>query len=493
MKVWSIDTKRNYKLKVISLVLFFFVLSLQARVKLPNVLSDNMVLQQQTQVKLWGEALANKKVKIYTSWNQKNYVTKADATGNWEVKVVTPKAGGPYTIKISDGETLVLKNILIGEVWFCSGQSNMEMPVQGFVRQPVKGGNDAIAKAQPSIPIRIFSTDTKAGKPIKQFAKQPQKNCDGQWEENYGDGVANCSATAYFFAKYLQEVLQVPVGIIISSWGASNVEAWMSREALQPFSTIDTAILTNNETISKPNQTPTVLFNAKIAPLLSYTIKGFLWYQGESNCINAEAYQSLMPAFVSDLRNKWNIGAFPFYFVQIAPYNYGKPNGFWSAKMREVQEKIWKLIPNSGMVTTLDVGSPFFIHPPDKQMVGERLALWALGATYERKGFAYKPPVFEKMEIKEDKVYIDFQNAERGIYPMATELYGFEIAGADQVFYSAKAIIDISSPRLAVWSDKVTQPVAVRYAFKNFEQASIFGVSGIPVAPFRTDTWSLKE
>jgi len=398
-------------------------------------------------------------------------------------------AGGPYEISFSDGETLTLKNILIGEVWFCSGQSNMEMPMSGFDRQPTQGTNDIIAKAKVSTPIRIYNTDSKDGRWVRQFSKTPQEDCKGEWLENSPSNVSHTSAAAYFFAKYIQEVLEVPVGIIVSSLGGSKVEAWMSREAITPFKSIDLSILDNDEPIKNITATPCVLYNGKIAPFTNYTIKGFLWYQGESNRDNADLYKSLMPAFVKDLRSKWNIGEFPFYFVEIAPFNYEGADGTSAARMREVQQQNMKDIPNSGMVTTLDIGHPVFIHPMDKETVGNRLALWALSQTYGRKGFGYATPIYKSMEISGNKIYINVDNAQRGLCPMWTPLEGFEIAGEDKVFYPAYAEIETKTTRLAVSCDKVPNPVAVRYAYKNYTKASVFNIYGIPVAPFRTDNW----
>lgn len=284
----------------------------EAKVQLPSVLSSNMVLQQQANVKLWGKAKENSSVTIKTSWDNRTYKTTADKQGKWLLNVSTPTAGGPYEITFSDGEALTLKNILIGEVWFCSGQSNMEMPMSGFDRQPTQGTNDIIAKAKASTPIRIYNTDSKDGRWVRQYSKTPQEDCKGEWLENTPVNVSHTSAAAYFFARYIQEVLEVPVGIIVSSLGGSKVEAWMSREAISPFKSIDLAILDNDEPVKNITATPCVLYNGKIAPFTNFTIKGFLWYQGESNRDNADLYQSLMPAFVKDLRSKWNIGEFPF-------------------------------------------------------------------------------------------------------------------------------------------------------------------------------------
>ena len=472
------------------ITLFLFVsFGLRAKVKLPSVLASNMVLQQQSEVKLWGSTNANTKVKISTSWDKKLYSTVSDDKGNWLQKVKTPAAGGPYEIIFNDGEKTILSNVLIGEVWFCSGQSNMEMPMQGFDRQPTKGGNDVIVKAKVSTPIRIFNTDVVDGKRIRQVSKQPQSDCKGSWGVNNPENVAVTSAAAYYFASYIQEVLDVPVGIIVSSLGGSSVQAWISRETISSFKDVNLTILDNNEEIKNPQGTPCCLYNAKVAPLLNYTIKGYLWYQGESNRTSPDLYAKLMPAFVKDMRTRWDVGEFPFYYVQIAPYKYDHPDSTSSARLREVQAQNMTDIPNSGMVSTMDIGSLNFIHPVDKETVGKRLAWWALGKTYGIKGIDYATPIYKSMERKENKIYINFLNGERGITPMWTDLKGFEVAGADKVFYPAKAEIDTKTTRLAVWCDKVPEPVAVRYAYKNYAEASIFGISGIPVPSFRTDNW----
>lgn len=480
---------KNTLFQVLVLATFFGVSQINAAVKLPSILANNMVLQQKTEVKLWGWSKPNTKIKISTSWDKKTYTTVADGKGNWLQKVNTPSAGGPYDISFNDGEKTTLSNILIGEVWFCSGQSNMEMPMQGFDRQPTCGGNELIVKAKSSTPIRIFNSDNVGGKRVRQVSKLIQTDVQGAWVLNESESVANVSATAYYFARYLQEVLDVPVGIVVSSLGGSAVQAWMSRESLVPFKEVDLSILDTADEITKPQSTPCGLYNAKLAPFFNFKIKGMLWYQGESNRINPVLYSKLMPAFVSDIRSKWDSGEFPFYYVQIAPYKYDHPDSISAARLHEVQLNHLTQIPNVGMVTTLDIGNIDFIHPANKEKVGERLALWALAKTYDRKGFDYAPPTYKSMEVKDNKAIVSFNNVNRGITPIWTNLKGFEIAGADKVFYPASAEVDTKTNQIVVWSDKVVVPVSVRYAFKNFVEASIFNVSGIPAAPFRTDNW----
>ncbi len=461
-----------------------------AKVKLPHVLASNMVLQQDSNVKLWGKAKPNAKLSIKTSWDNKTYKTTVANDSTWLVTVKTPKADNkPYQIVFNDGEKTQLDNILIGEVWFCSGQSNMEMPMRGFDRQPLRGTNAIIAKQKPTTPIRMFITDSKKGSWFRQFSKTPQADCYGEWLDNRPENVSVTSATAYFFAQYLQDVLDVPVGLIVSTLGGAKVEPWMSREAISQFKDIKLDILNNDK---KPNiwQDPCVLYNAKIAPFLNYNIKGFLWYQGESNRNNADQYRYLMEAFVKDLRGKWGLGELPFYFVQIAPYRYGNPDATDAAKLREIQALNAKEIPNSGMVCTLDIGAPNFIHPVDKETVGTRLALLALGQTYGRKGFGYLTPTYKSMEKKDGKIYINMDNAPYGgVCPMWTSLKGFEIAGEDKVFHPAFAEVEEKTCRLAVSSKDVPNPVAVRYCYHNYAEASVFNLYGLPLAPFRTDNW----
>ena len=462
----------------------------QAKVTLPALFADGMVLQQQSQVAIWGTTdQRGKSVEVKTSWNNRSYRTQADADGRWQVEVETIAYGGPHTIVISDGEPLVLDNVLLGEVWFCSGQSNMEMPMRGFDRQPLEGTNDLIARAKPSTPIRMFLTDMKEGQWFRQFSKTPQSDCWGEWLEHTPENVAQTSATAYYFARYVQEVLEVPVGIIVSTLGGSKIECWMSREALSAFPQIDLGHLEEEGTIKNIHADACVLYNSKIAPFLKYAIRGFLWYQGESNRDNADLYRELALAFVKDLRAKWGRGDFPFYFVEIAPFDYEGADGTSAARMREVQAQNWRDIPNSGMATTLDVGHPRFIHPTDRATVGQRLAWWALAQTYGRKGFGYAPPRYQSMEVAEGKIYINVENAKRGLCPMWTSLEGFEIAGEDKVFHPAFAEIETKSCRLAVSSDKVPHPVAVRYAYRNTPKASVFNIHGLPLIPFRTDDW----
>lgn len=470
-------------------------LSASAKVTLPSVLADNMVLQQQTDVTLWGHATAGKRVVVTPSWSKQKTTTTADKDGKWELKVKTPEAGGPYDITFSDGETTKLNSVLIGEVWFCSGQSNMEMPVRGFDRQPMKGCTDLIAKAKPKIPIRIFCTDSKDGQWVRQYSDTPQEDIKGEWMINNSEGVASCSAIAYYFATYLQDVLDVPVGVVVSTLGGSRIEPWMSYEALKAFPKVKLPKdLGRQLKEGDIRNIGTALYNAKVAPLTKFAVRGFLWYQGEANVNQYKDYEPLMEAMVKNWRAKWGRGDLPFYMVQIAPYNYSNDaNKREGAFLREAQAKAAVSLPNAGIVPTVDVGWPVFIHPVDKKTVGDRLALMALGKTYGHKGFYCEAPSYKSMEIKDHKIYINMNNCGNGACPMWTSLKGFEIAGADHVFYPAFAEVETATCRLAVSSVKVPDPVAVRYCFHNFEEGNVYNIGGWPLMPFRTDNWDTLD
>ena len=362
----------------------------------------------------------------------------------------------------------------------------MEMPVQGFDRQPVNNIQDILIKAKKEVPIRFCNIP-------RITAKTPQSDCETRWEEHTPEGVARASATAYFFAKYLNEVLDVPIGLIISNWGGSKVEPWMSIEALTPFKDeVDISHLTNDKPVGPKQVLPGVLYNAMISPVINYTIKGMIWYQGESNRGQEELYGRLMPAFVKDLRQKWGLGDFPFYYVQIAPFQYDGVDKTSSAKLREVQLRNMNEIPNSGMAVTLDIGEKTKIHPAEKEKVGNRLAYWALAKTYNKNNFGYSGPIYKSIEIKGNKIYVNFSNAPKGVAPLETELPDFEIAGEDKIFYPAKAVIEAKSGRLGVSSPQVHNPVAVRYAYKNFVVGSLFDVYGLPASSFRSENWEIK-
>lgn len=456
--------------------------SVYSQVRLPAIISSNMVLQRNSTVLLWGWANTNEKISIKTSWLKDQVKLEANQEGNWRIGLKTTNSKAPQTIKIiSKTSDITLKNILFGEVWLCSGQSNMTQPVKGFIGQPTFGSIEAVAKSNnPN--LRLFTVDRIGSKtPLKDAEKYIG------WQQATPESVTDFSAIGYFFGQQLQEILEVPVGIIHSSWGGSLIEAWMSKEALSPYQNIniETADLT------KSNRVQTALFNAMIHPLIPYTIKGVLWYQGEGNSSKSQDYKKLFPSMVKDWRNLWGIGDFPFYYVQIAPFMYANKSPLSTsgntAFMREAQLQCLDLIPNSGIAITMDIGDKYSIHPPKKKEVADRLLFNALHQSYGYKTVDFAGPIFDSLRLKDSGIILKFKNAETGLYS-PEELSGFEIAGDDRMFYPAAAKI-LNFTDVFVRSDKVTNPLAVRYAWRNWVVGNLYDTNLLPASSFRTDDW----
>ncbi|AOW08281.1 sialate O-acetylesterase [Flavobacterium gilvum] len=476
---------RNFRNVFIALFVVLVSFQTNAKIKLPALFTDNMMLQQKSNAPIWGWAEKNSNVTVKTSWDAKIYKVKADASGKWRTELKTPSFGGPFMIEVVEGtEKVIIKNILIGEVWLCSGQSNMEMPLKGFPGQPVRNGNEIIVKSTNKN-IRLITIP-------RATVLEPLGNFEGKWEEASPKSTANFSATAWYFGSLLQEVLQVPVGLIHVAYGGSSMEAWMNREMLKDFTSAK--IPTTKEDLAKdPNRVPTTLFNGMLSPVIGYGIKGCIWYQGESNYERASEYTALMKKMVSSWRTLWKQGDFPFYYCQIAPFNYKQfhlndyVEKYNSAYIREAQLKATKEIPNSGMAVLMDIGEENNIHPMDKEKGGNRLAFQALAKTYGMEGFEFESPKYKSMEIKDNSVTVSFDEVPNGITAYAKEVTGFEIAGEDKVFYPAKA--EVRRKSVVLTSDKVAKPVAVRYLWKDFAKAELFSTGGLPVSSFRTDEW----
>lgn len=448
------------------------VVNIKASVILPPVFADHMVLQQKSNVSLWGEADNKTTVIVNTSWNNEEYTTKSDAEGKWRIKVKTPEAGDPYSISISDGETITINDILIGEVWFCSGQSNMEETMKGYYNQYIKGGNDAIAESRNSN-IRLFTIE-------RNRQLKPQHSFKGQWKECNPENVGDFSAVAYFFGRRLQKLLGVPIGLISSSWGGQ----WMSKESLSKFNWAD--IPDGND--GKKHSFNTFLYNGMINPLLGYNIKGVIWYQGEANAKHPKEYEQLLSEMISSWREAWGIGDFPFYLFQIAPYDYKKINSAW---LRDAQRKVALKTKNTGMVSLMDIGEEHNIHPVKKRVVGERMALMAMVKSYGLKGVECSGPVLKDMTVEGDVVKLTFDHAEHGFTTYGKELVHFTIAGENKHFYPAKA--QRTRGNIMLWSPFVKKPVAVRYAFDDFVVGELFNTEGLPASSFRTDDWEIEE
>ena len=387
------------------LLLLFSILNvatLKAKVEIASIFNDNMVLQQQMDVNIWGTASPNKKVTIQPTWTSTVFSTTSDKNGKWKTKISTPEAGGPYHIKISDGEEKVLSNILIGEVWLCSGQSNMEMPIKGFKNQRVDGSLKAIVTSADT-QIRLCQ--------IKRIASDaPQESCESEWKTCGPESVANFSATGYFYAKMLRQVLGVPIGIIEADWGGSAIEAWMSNESLQ---SITQQLKTSKNIRKKPQiqHLPNKLFNGMIHPIIGYGIKGVIWWHGANNSRQYYNYELLFRTMVNDWRNRWGIGDFSFNLAQLAPYPFNNVMGY----MREAQVNCARNTPNCDIAILLDISDSTFMHGPIKEVVGERFAYIALAQTYGMKGFEYTGPIYKSMEIKKDKIRIFFDHATEGL------------------------------------------------------------------------------
>jgi len=470
--------KRNLSI-ITFLILFIISTGLKAEVKLPTIFGDNMVLQQQTDAAIWGTATANKTVKVTTSWNKKSYSTKADSDGNWKLEVKTPSAGGPFSIVISDGKTLKLNNVLIGEVWVCSGQSNMQMIMNGYQNQPILGSNEAIATSTNKS-IRLITIE-------RDKSLETKEDFSGNWLECKPGNVGNFSATAYYFGRLIQEALDVPVGLICSAWGGTRIEPWISEAGIKNFDWVN--LPDKNMIDDYSQQTPTVLFNAMISPMVGYAIKGGLWYQGESNRNEPSEYEKLMPGLIENWRSEWGIGDFPFYYCQIAPYDYGT-SGLNSAFLREAQFKASTSVENIGMACLMDVGEKNNIHPADKKAAGERLAYLALAKTYNLNGFEYSGPVLKDMTVEGSIVKLTFDHAKHGLTTFGKELVNFKIAGENKRFVSATAFI--TREGITLFSPAVAKPVAVRYAFDDFVVGELFNNEGLPASSFRTDDWEME-
>ena len=459
-----------------------FAASLEAKVTLPSIFNDNMVLQQKTDVAFWGAA-TGKKVTITVGWTKKKtVVTPSD--GKWFVRIPTPEAGGPYEITFNDGEKTVLHNVMLGEVWFCAGQSNMVMSMRGFIGQPVEHGAEYILSARKDVPIRLCDIPNKQS-PVPL----PSDSLKTEWKLNTPDVVLRYSSTAYLFAQSLYDQLQVPVGVITADWGGVTIETFMSKELIDKGfpGEFDNVV----PEIAYP-KTPGVLFNAMIAPVIPFTFKGILWYQGEDNRLRPEQYTRLQPAFVRMMRELFQNPDAPFYFVQIAPYAYDNPRAFTSGYFFEAQQKTLAKIPHSGIVPTLDIGSYSSIHPPKKLEVGKRLAALALYNDYGYKQLNPNAPSYKSVEFNGSEAVITIENVEwMGLQPGGIEVDGFEMAGADKVFHPAKAVS--KKYTITVHSDEVPAPVAVRYGFRNYSEATLFSAWGIPLLPFRTDDWDILE
>ncbi|MEN6301608.1 MAG: sialate O-acetylesterase [Armatimonadia bacterium] len=503
------------------LLVLVLVTAAHADVKLPALVGDNMVLQQQKALKIWGTADPAEKVTV--AFNGQTVEATADAQGAWLATLKPIAAGGPFEMTITGKNTITLKNILIGEVWVCSGQSNMQMTVQSSARAP----EEIAAANYPQ--IRLFRVPNKT-------AVEPQTDVVSQWQECSPATVPSFSAAGYFFGRDLHQALKVPVGLINSSWGGTAAEAWTTVPSLKAdpeyqtmFERWDKMIADYPANMEKwkaavekwkadveawnaacekakaenqplppkpvqprgpngpesPNR-PGNLYNGMINPLINFAIRGAIWYQGEANAGRAYQYRKLMPLMITDWRTKWGYD-FPFYQVNLANYMARKdqPGDSAWAELREAQT-MTAALPNNGQAVIIDVGLADNIHPTDKQTVGNRLAVLALAKTYG-KGNEWSGPMYDKMAVENGKIRLTFTHADGMATKDGGPVKGFAIAGEDKKFVWAEAKIDGKS--IVVSSPEVAAPVAVRYAWADNPDTNLYNAAGLPAVPFRTDDW----
>ena len=471
--------KRNvwlwHRCQVVAGIVFLYTCTsaVQADVRLPKIFGNHMVVQQQMPVKVWGWAEPGERVEVSLAGQTR--AASADASGKWLVTLEPLPAGGPHKLIVQANNRIELEDVLVGEVWIGSGQSNMQWPVRRSMN-----AEEEIANARwPK--IRLFTV-------ARRIAETPQEDCEGEWLICSPETVGEFSAVLYFFGRKLHQELGVPVGLINSSWGGTVAEAWTSREALEGDEDFRPILERGAKFDPKiPNQ-PAVLFNGMIHPLLNFAIRGVVWYQGESNCARAEQYQKLFPTLIQDWRKRWGLGDFPFYFVQLAPFRYRNADPRNAAELREAQRLTLRL-PNTGMVVTTDIGNVNDIHPTNKQEVGRRLALWALAKTYGKTDLVYSGPLYREAKIEGNKIRIFFDHVDGGLVVKGEELTHFQIAGADGEFKPAKAVID--GETVVVWNEEVANPVAVRFGWSDDAEPNLFNAAGLPASPFRTDNFPL--
>jgi len=473
---------KNFKFNFICCVFILFIQNNIGQIKVGPLFSDDMILQRNAEVSIWGESNINQKINVFTSWDNNKKTTQSNQNGEWLINLKTPDAGGPYKINISSSNSSIeLSNVLIGEVWITSGQSNMQMTLNGYANEQVKGSLEIINNANNDN-IRLFTFE-------RQASSKPIKIVKGKWMVSNANNARFFSAVGYSFADQLNKVLNVPIGIINTSWGGTPAEAWTDEASINKnFKENEIKNFTVNKIKSHD---PSALFNGMINPLIPFKIKGALWYQGESNVSRASNYTKLMNVLIDGWRSAWNQNVFPFYFVQIAPYTYSGSNNSESAFLREAQLKTMLESKNSGMVVTLDIGNEFSIHPEEKVIIGKRLAYWALAKDYNIMGIPYSGPIYKSIEIKENKIVVDFDYSEYGFIFFNGKINGFEIAGKDKVFYPATVNVMYGEnvSKLTVYSEKVKEPIAVRYGWKNYLKGNLYNIEGLPASSFRSDNW----
>jgi sialate O-acetylesterase len=492
----------------LAIVIMLQLNCIKAAIKLPALISDHMVLQQKSRIILWGWATPGEKITVHVSWQKKSMVTSTDNNGNWKLSVKTIKAGGPYSIHF-DGkdDSIQIADVMLGEVWLASGQSNMEFPMGKS-----EGWKNGVHNYQTEIPLANYPMIRMIDVP-NTVAETVANNFNGQWKVCDTNSVKDFSGVAYFFAKEIFLKTGYATGIINSTWGGTPAESWTKKEVLESdtgfvhileryqkmldkypeaykkyqddFNKWLTDTSAKKKKPSSPagpdwNKSPYKLYNGMIFPLLRYKLKGVIWYQGESNANYAWQYRRLFPAMIKSWRQDFKDKKLPFYFVQITPHK-GQ-----NAEIREAQLFTSQTVPYTGIVITTDYGDTNNIHPRNKEIVGKRLSLWALKNEYGHQEIVASGPLFSKMSIEGNKIRLYFKNAQGLRTINNTAMHQFTIASAnDSSFHQANAMIDHNT--VLVWNDAISNPSDVRYGWQNIPVAELYNNAELPASPFRTD------
>lgn len=496
---------------IYSFILFIALSSaLLANVSLPGIFSDHMVLQRDQKNPVWGKAEPGEKITVQIAGQ--SHSTKTGRNGKWRVKLDPMQAGGPHTLKVKGENTVTIEDVLVGEVWFCSGQSNMEWSINNTY-------NAEVEKVSANFPQIRLLTVQKLG------TQTPAEDITGNWQVCSPDTVGDFSAVGYLFGRRLHNALNVPIGLIDNAWGGSAAEAWIPRDVLAKHSRYDELLQHWDEQVAAnppgsfekkleeyqawiksgrpdPQQRrprdilsgqhrPANIYNGMVAPTVGYGMRGVIWYQGETNGGRGYQYTHMFPLLIQTMRDLWQQEDFPFYWVQLADFTeeVDEPGDSAWAELRDAQTMTLDALPNTGQAVIIDVGEGRDIHPRDKQTVAHRLARWALANDY---GFdiAYQSPRYKSMEVVGDKVRITLDHvSDGGLWSFdVKEVIGFSIAGKDQKFVWADAKI-LSDNVVEVWSDEISKPAAVRYGWAQNPRLNLFDRNGLPVTPFRTDDW----
>lgn len=496
------------------LLLSLLIPRLPAQIRLPAIFGDHMVLQQKQANPVWGWAAPGETIMVKI--HGQSHMTEADEKGYWRVHLRPLPAGGPYRLEIeSERSKFYFDDVLVGEVWICSGQSNMAWPV----RITNTATLDILTANYPK--IRLLT--------VPRVGTQEQQNdFEGEWSACSPQTVGDFSAVGYLFGRRLHHALDVPIGLIDNAWGGSAAEAWISREVLEKdgrFNELMTwwkdqeagynydSLLVAWETelaewekqeeaerstprprrpnnLMTGNHRPGNIYNGVLYPTIGYGIRGVIWYQGESNADRAYQYRDLFPLLIEHWRKQWGQGDFPFYYVQLADFRAesDQPGDSNWAELREAQTMTMDRLENVGEAVIIDAGEGRDIHPRDKQTVANRLARWALARDYH-KDIQFRGPTYQSMKIEGNKILLTFNEVGQGLYAFDThEPQGFTIAGADQKFVAAEGKI-ISPTQMEIWSDQIANPVAVRYAWADNPRCNMYNRDGLPMTPFRTDDW----